>query len=52
VEILQASKVTHLSQATLFPDEQVTVPHFPRAKLAAEYAVLAAAVIVSPQLTA
>jgi hypothetical protein len=50
--ILQASNVAHLSHATLLPAAQVTVPHFPLAKLAAEKAVLAAAVITSPQLTA
>jgi hypothetical protein len=30
--ILQASKVAHFSHATLFPAEQVTVPHLPLVK--------------------
>jgi hypothetical protein len=50
--ILQASKDTHLSHATLFPAAQVTVPHWPSLKFGAEYAVLAAAVMTSPQLSA
>ena len=50
--ILQASNVAQVSQATLFPAAQVTAPHFPLAKLAAKYAVLATAVMTSPQLTA
>jgi hypothetical protein len=49
--ILQASKVTHFSHATLFPAEHVTVPQLPVVKLNSLYAVLAAAIITSPQLT-
>ena len=50
--ILQASNVAHLSHATLLLAEHVTVPHSPLAKFAAEYEVLAAAIMTSPQLRA
>jgi hypothetical protein len=50
--ILHASKIAHLSQATLLPALHVTGPHLRYAKLTAEYDVLASAMIISPQLIA